>query len=376
MIFLTYNDSFSGIYKSQVIDVCAFMERELGTKTKLVAFISIRNFFAQRKLIKSAYRSSVVLPMFPKAQFWELNTFTLFWTQLFLSHKKIWARGPFACSMALSLKRIGMFKEVVFDARGAYQAELTEYNVVENESIKRSIGSIEENALKKSTAQLAVSLKLREWWKSKYNFVPSKSEVIPCTLSENFQAPFPPEERIKQLRSKLGFSEKDIVLVYSGSSAGWQSFKLVDGFLHPLLASNPDIKILFLSNEVPVNASVFMNFPDRVVTKWVTPHEVRDILLTADHGLLIREKSVTNEVASPVKFAEYLSCGLEVIISEGIGDFTEFVQQNNCGQLNGKTISPQKIPYSKKEANHRLALQYFSKNSAAITKAYSHLLAD
>jgi hypothetical protein len=46
---------------------------------------------------------------------------------------------------------------------------------------------------------------------------------------------------------------------------------------------------------------------------------------------LVRDYSNTNRVASPVKFAEYLAAGLRVIISESLGDFSEFVSKNSCG---------------------------------------------
>ena len=36
MIFLTYNDNYNGIYKSQVIDVCKFLQKELLVKVKLL----------------------------------------------------------------------------------------------------------------------------------------------------------------------------------------------------------------------------------------------------------------------------------------------------------------------------------------------------
>ncbi len=376
MIFLTYNDSYSGIYKSQVIDVCTFFEKELNCKTKLLALISIRNFFEQRKLIKSAYYNANVLPMFPKAQFWKLNTVLIFFACLFSGQKKIWARGPFACNMALSLKNLGLIKKVWFDARGAYQAELTEYNVVLNNSVKNSIEKIERAALEKSDAHLTVSAKLAAWWKAHYQFISKKTTVIPCTLSESFLSQFPAEKEIKQLRTALGFTENDIVLAYSGSSAGWQSFKLVDEFLYEVFSKNENVKLVFLSNEIPHESKTFKTYPNRIVTRWVKPAEVKNILLAADYGLLIREKSITNKVASPVKFAEYLSCGLNIVISEEIGDFTDFVQEHRCGVPQSTDNNFSKVSYNTKQTNNKLALDYFSKQSSSIKKGYSYLLED
>jgi hypothetical protein len=53
--------------------------------------------------------------------------------------------------------------------------------------------------------------------------------------------------------------------------------------------------------------------------------------MAADMGLLIRERHPLNEVAAPTKFAEYVMTGLPVMISEYIGDYSEFVRNKNIG---------------------------------------------
>ena len=53
MIYLTYNDLPSGIYYSQVTDVVNYLNSiQTKEKVRLVAFISIRGFFTNRKKIK------------------------------------------------------------------------------------------------------------------------------------------------------------------------------------------------------------------------------------------------------------------------------------------------------------------------------------
>lgn len=47
-----------------------------------------------------------------------------------------------------------------------------------------------------------------------------------------------------------------------------------------------------------------------------------------------------NNVASPTKFAEYMLCGLPVLISEGVGDYTKFVEETKTGfTFNQKVLS-------------------------------------
>ena len=67
---------------------------------------------------------------------------------------------------------------------------------------------------------------------------------------------------------------------------------------------------------------------DRIWSGYVSYKDINDYLNAADFGLLLREDTPTNNVASPTKFAEYLMAGLPTLISQGVGDLSEFVEQN------------------------------------------------
>lgn len=361
MIYLTYNDQPSGIYNSQVIDVVKYLNSiQNSEKVKLIALISIRTFFKNKKLIKERLPDSKVLPMVPKPGLWRLNYFIL---SLFLSKDKtIMARGPFATSLALKLKKAGKTQKVIFDGRGAYKAELNEYDVVQNETIKKEISTIEKDVVLNSDFRLAISNALVNYWKKDFNYSLDKHIVVPCTLSVDFNSEFPSIEKIKSIRKEIGFSDSDVVIVYSGSSAGWQSFSLVEKMLTTVFEKNVNAKLLWLTNHLNENSDFVKQFKNRIKTAWVKPEEVKNYLLAGDYGLLYRENSVTNQVASPVKFAEYLTCGLSVIISENLGDYSEFVNRNNCGKV-GDVNSLENISYETKLQNHKLARHHLTKEN-------------
>jgi len=91
---------------------------------------------------------------------------------------------------------------------------------------------------------------------------------------------------------------------------------------------------------------------------------VADHLIVGDYGLLIRENSVTNQVASPVKFAEYLACGLKVIISEDLGDYTKLSSQKNWGYVYTDFNDTFKKPdLSVKQKISEEAINFFSKKN-------------
>lgn len=373
MIVLTYNDAPSGIYNSQVIDVVKHLDSiQKKERVRLIALVSARNYFADRRKIKARLPQSLVLPMVPKPALWRLNFYPLFVLFLFLSSKnKVMARGPFAACLALCLKKYGLVKKVIFDARGAYEAELNEYQVTSSEKLKRDIPMIERQALLQSDARLAVSGKLVDYWKMNYDYDLTKHVVVPCTLSEDFIFSIPSSQALKELKVRNGFSENDKVLVYSGSSAGWQSFALVQEALSKLMKADEQVKLLLLTNHFDKNSAFYKAFENRIVMKWVQPKEVRDLLLSADHGILFREQSVTNKVASPVKFAEYLACGLKVIISEELGDYTELVRRDDLGSVDFPS-KLEAVPYEEKKRLHLLSQQQFTKEN--YTQSYLQLL--
>ncbi len=357
MIYLTYNDAPSGIYNSQVIDVVNYLNTLSKENVKLVSIISLRHYRFNKKKIKARCPEAIVIPMFPKARFWKLNFLSLVLITFFSKHRTIMARGPFATGLALRLKKNGLCKKIIFDARGAYHAELTEYNVVEDHTIINQIKQLERDALFQADYKLAVSTKLVDYWIETYAYNQTNHVIIPCTLSNDFNSGFPTEEEIKIKKQKAGFKEQDIIFIYSGSSAGWQSFSLVDELMCKYL-KEPDTKLIILSNHFDNSYKVMQLFKEKITVLFVEPQNVKDYLQISDYGILFREQSITNKVASPVKFAEYMNSGLKVVISENLGDYSDFVIAETL-QLNSNRISP--VPYSEKIRINQLSKECFIK---------------
>jgi glycosyltransferase involved in cell wall biosynthesis len=61
--------------------------------------------------------------------------------------------------------------------------------------------------------------------------------------------------------------------------------------------------------------------------------EVFRHLMMCDVGILIRENSLINKVASPIKFGEYISCNIPVLATDNIGDTGTFIREYNVGSL-------------------------------------------
>jgi glycosyltransferase involved in cell wall biosynthesis len=376
-LYITLGDEPSGVYQSQVIDVCRYLNEKFDVSIGLLAFISIRNYRNNRRRIKKYFPEAMVLPMVPKLKNWRYN---FLMASYILSHTKakhIICRNPLSANLGLQLKKYGFADYVIYDGRGAVAEEWNEYHVVNDSGLLDKIANLEMTAVNKSDFRISVSNQLINYWENKYDYNNKRYVVIPCTLS-NYNNRITSVDNNRELRNKLGIAYNDIVLVYAGSTAGWQSFNLMSHFISKLMLIDTRIKILFLSKADANNNKLLEKYPNKIFRTWVKPIDVFKYLSICDYGLLLREESITNSVAAPTKFAEYLASGLSVIISRNVGDYTEFVQKHNCGIIIPKDMDDNflldKPTREQKLYNEKLAHQYFSKDSAIIHEQYKILL--
>jgi len=365
IFYLTYSEQPSGVYSSQVTDVVRFISQEIKQPIRLIVFISIRNFSVSKSKIKAELPDAIVLPMFPKLINWRKNYFLLALYARFLKPKMVIGRNVLATQLALKLKSKKIIDKVIYDGRGAISAEWHEYSVVNDAKMIQQIEQLEKEVVINADFRIAVSQQLINHWKTQFNYQSSNHVIIPCTVNKVFQDVVINDKSIYESRKKMGFTSEDIVLVYSGSVAGWQSFQLLQDFIKQTFSFQNNLKIFFLSDEDEKITQLKNEFPNRVFCKKVKPNEVPEYLMAADYGLLIRENTITNQVASPVKFAEYLSCGLQIIISENLGDYSEFVKSNDCGIVfnsnNSQNIILKAVSIDEKNSLKILAITNFTK---------------
>ena len=320
ILYLTYNDQPSGVYWSQVTDVVEHLNTLDAGQVKLVALVSGRDFLKTRRTIKAHSPSAWVLPMVPTMKRWKQNTAILAWVCRLLRPSGIICRGPFATWMALRMRDRGLTKKVCFDGRGAYAAEWEEYRIIDDDALIAQFRPLENEAVHKSDFRLAVSNALVAHWRERYGYTGEAHVVVPCTLGADV--------RLTATKERI---DGNVRLVYSGSTAGWQSFELLNGLLRQVLDAQPNVHVLFLSKRDPNNSALEAAYPGRVQVNWLDHAQVAAALAECDYGIMVRERTITNQVASPTKFAEYLSNGLKVITNEGLGDFSELVRKEGLG---------------------------------------------
>jgi glycosyltransferase involved in cell wall biosynthesis len=370
LIYLTVNDGPSGVYTGQVIDVVHLLRKDTELPVRLVALVPLVLFRKHRKAIRSQMSDAIVIPMVPKLRNWRFNLAQLVLVFGRLGRCSVIARNPLAANLALTCRNLRLVKRVCYDGRGAVAAELAEYSP--GNPLERSMPGIEGRAVCESDFRIAVSTRLVAHWQQRYGYASDKHVVIPCSYSGYFEELDLAAARGR--RRDLGLLDEDIVLVFAGGTSGWQSAELFANTVSAFLAKSLAYKLICLSQDRVVER-LLAQFPNQVRQFWLEPREVPAAMAAGDYGLLLREPTITNRVAAPVKFAEYLACGLPVICSDCIGDCAEFLKTHKAGFVVSGNANEHlvlsSVSVAEKLRIHALAEAFYSKRSETIKVGYS-----
>lgn len=174
-------------------------------------------------------------------------------------------------------------------------------------------------------------IKKRMWKNKNISIIPS------CIDYSKFGVE---EEEILLKREELGFSQGEIVLLYSG---GLSHYQKVPEMLELWLRLHTDcnnIRFILLTNSdphsLPSDVVGLDQFGSALQIYNLPRSEVFATLCVADVAFLLRDDRDLNKAASPVKFAEYIASGLAVIGSPNTGDTSSHIEENKLGML----ISP------------------------------------
>jgi len=248
----------------------------------------------------------------------------------------IHARSHIPATIALGLKRRFRLK-MIFDVRGLMADEYVDANHWRKGSVAyRLTKNIERRTLRNTDG--IVTLTERIWPViSAWEGLAGRDvvhEVVPCCADlELFK--FDSDQRA-QRRRELGIGNQ-FVIVYSGSIDGWYLTEQMADFFAVLLKKDPAFHFLWL---VPNNHDRISNLMEEHGVRrenysviGVPAREVPSYLSASDAGLAFIKPCLSKVASSPTKYAEYLACGLPLIINTGIGDSDVLITEDKAGVL-------------------------------------------
>jgi len=354
LFYCAFESIFDPVFESQVLVFLKNLNNRLspsGKAINLVIFGSIgdlfkKNYFHRRKYIKNFLNGKCYFtfkfPYFYK--FYILFKFSIlinilisFLLFYFVARLKKSEHALFHCRtevgsyFLLSLRNI-FFKntKVICDCRGIGSKEILykSKNRSSNVLFKR-IEKIENFSHADSDYLFCVSETFKKYIQSKINRK-NNIEVIPCCLdTDKFK--YDPNIR-KKIRNDFGVKDKFVIL-YAGSLNEWQLPVEMVRIFKIFSTVIKNISFIMFTKDIKYARELFSSFglkKDNYAIKAVPHYLINEYLLIGDLGLLIRQDNDVNKVAFPIKFFEYIRCGVP-ILSSITSDLEVLIKKYNLG---------------------------------------------
>lgn len=239
------------------------------------------------------------------------------------------AHNLYSAALALSGRwRYGY--KLVLDYHGRIPEEYV-YLGKGGETSRRALELLERWCVKRADHVVTVSQKLADYVEQRYRISPKKISVIPCCADEktfSWDA-----GRREEMRCSLNLSGK-FVCAHVGSFFEWYDPDMLVSIFQQI-QSHVDAHLLVITSEVE-RATAYLASrlkPETFLVRYAAHNEVPALLNASDIGFLFLRPSPNIKTSSPVKFAEYLNCGLPVLITPEVGDYSELVVRTGVGAI-------------------------------------------
>ena len=329
------NLSTNGVYASQVGGLAKYCE-SLGAKTLIWdnALKGHRWFYQTIGRMRLAARENAQLVSFGPTH--------------------IYARTYSSCLAAKELaKKTGA--KLIYSMRGADVAEELMAKNFRGYVIAADAAWCVRRAIKAADHINAVSQTMAKWIERKFR---KTASVLPCCVAGGIKADGWPKE----------CDEKTIV--YSGGLSAWQKIDTIIRLMKRISEADASIRFRFLTKDLEALKEKCESIgldAGRWAAKSCMPSEVAAELMKADCGIILRDNTLVNQVASPIKIGEYLSAGLGLIASPFIGDVGKDLADMDFACLIDESAPVEKVVSFVKSMNHekrRQAVQWVENHLA------------
>jgi hypothetical protein len=195
--------------------------------------------------------------------------------------------------------------------------------------------------------------------------------LIPCCVKTEI-----PDNKRDKIREELKITGKTAILYLGGT----QNYQYLDELVIPfiksaLTISDKYVGVFITQNKDKMAAKLEQHKvdPTRTILLSLPQQQVADYLTAIDIGLLLKAPSEINNTSQPVKFGEYLSAGIPVVIEEGTGDLAGMLHQHQIGCVVRLTGQPNQQAIDNEVKN---ALTWFEQNKNNVRNNARRFVAD
>ena len=230
--------------------------------------------------------------------------------------------------------------KLLFDIRGFFPEEYTDAGRwPEGGWLYRSAKRIERWLLKESDGFVVLTEKAREILfpesaETGFDERGRPVEVIPCCVDlTRFETD---KETVNELRRQLGIEDRPVI-AYVGSFGGWYLTEEMFDLFTAAKGHDERTFVLILTQREKERIADELRargFADAdFLVESVAPQEISRYLSAADISVSFIKACYSKLSSSPTKIAEYLACGLPVIINGGVGDLDALITANGVGTV-------------------------------------------
>jgi len=138
-------------------------------------------------------------------------------------------------------------------------------------------------------------------------------------------------------RERFGFSDEDVVLVYTGKFGGWYLHSEMVSFFSEAREEIEALRFLIVTQEDPdliEREFHAREIPDDLfMITQVAPEEMGSTLAAADLAISFVAPLPSKRASSPTKVGEYLAAGLPVVVTAGVGAMDQLIIDARAGVL-------------------------------------------
>ncbi|MCT7551042.1 glycosyltransferase [Aliarcobacter butzleri] len=211
----------------------------------------------------------------------------------------------------------------------------------------RILSFLERLSLNISDRHIFVSDYMVNFYKEKYKIKSKNYVVIPCSSDLIYTG----VEKIKNSFCYIGGLSKwqkigEALKIYSDIQN-----KLDNSEFHLITRDIEQAKVIIDKYENIKSKIKIYSLDNR--------KEIEETLSKMEFGFLLREDVPVNNVSSPIKLAEYLSCDVNVIISDSVYSYASYIKDYKAGIVVDKNFNLNQIPKYNNEVSFKLFCDIF-----------------
>ena len=266
-------------------------------------------------------------------------------------------RSYFESLMGAVLKKQKGWK-LIFDMRSLFPEEnITKGEFTLNDKSFKMWKDLEKYIIKSADATIGVSQPMVD---DVLHIHPNANAIlIPCCVNTDIYA-F--NEQIREQRRETNSWDNKLVVVYEGSLSfsSWNNIRNYLSYFSLILEVRPDAHFLIITPSKNIDLPAMMGEygikNSQYTVKEAIGYELAGWLSASDIGLQVMSRVPDSHTRLGIKFVEYLSCGLPVIVNSNVGGAARIINDRDVGIV---------IDFEEKEKAKRKISFLFSKLSAS-----------